>query len=65
MGVKKFFKSVGIGFLCGMVGLFLSGSFDIFSLLFVIITYLELRRGQLPPSKDGGLQVNHNARKGS
>ena len=46
MGVKKFFKSVGIGFLCGMVGLFLSGSFDIFSLLFVIITYLELRRDE-------------------
>jgi hypothetical protein len=46
MSVKKFLKSVGIGLLVAFVGWFFSASYEVASLLFVLVTYLELRRNE-------------------
>jgi hypothetical protein len=44
MVLKKFLKSIGIGLLVAFVGWFFSVSYEVASLLFVLVTYLELRR---------------------
>jgi hypothetical protein len=44
MDLKKFLKSIGIGLLVAFAGWFFSASYEIASLLFVLVTYLELRR---------------------
>lgn len=44
MGLRKFLKSLGIGLLVAFIGWFFSASYEIASLLFVLVTYLELRR---------------------
>jgi hypothetical protein len=44
VSVKKFLKSAGIGLLVGFIGWFFSASYEVASLLFVLVTYLELRR---------------------
>jgi uncharacterized membrane protein (Fun14 family) len=42
--IKKFLKSIGIGLIVGFIGWFFSASYEVASLLFVLVTYLELRR---------------------
>jgi len=44
MNIKKILKSIGIGLLVAFVGWFFSASYEVASLLFVLVTYLELRR---------------------
>ena len=44
MNLKKILKSIGMGLLVGFIGWFFSASYEVASLLFVLITYLELRR---------------------
>jgi hypothetical protein len=44
MNIKKILKSIGIGLLVAFIGWFFSASYEVASLLFVLVTYLELRR---------------------
>jgi hypothetical protein len=44
VNIKKILKSIGIGLLVAFLGWFFSASYEVASLLFVLVTYLELRR---------------------
>jgi hypothetical protein len=41
--VKKLLKSIGIGLLVAFIGWFISGSYEVASILFVLTAYLEMR----------------------
>jgi len=46
MNVKKFLKSLGIGFLAGLITFFICGNLDVSSAVFVLVSYAELRRNE-------------------
>jgi len=46
MNVKKFLKSLGIGFLAGLITFFICANLEISSAVFVLVTYMEMRRNE-------------------